>query len=72
MKYALVALFLATGESYVERGGLGLQACAGHAAMTRMETADVYQFVGEVRYLCLPEWSLARTVTETHTTGGKE
>ena len=60
MKYALVALFLATGESYVERKGLSLQGCAGQAAMTRAATADVYQFVGEVRYLCIPQWSLAR------------
>jgi hypothetical protein len=53
--YTLVALFVATGESYVERTGLSLQQCAGHAAMTRNETQHLYQYVGEIRYLCLPE-----------------
>lgn len=55
MKYALVALFLSTGESYVERDNLSLQQCAGWAAMTRQETADLYQYIGEVRYLCVPK-----------------
>jgi hypothetical protein len=60
MTYTLIALFLATGQSYTEREGLSLQSCAGRAAMARMEAAEVFQFVGDVRYLCVPERSLAR------------
>lgn len=55
MRYALIAYFIATGEQYVERTNLSLQQCAGHAAMTRQMTAELYQFVGEVRYLCVAE-----------------
>ena len=55
MRYALIAFFLSTGESYTERTNLSLQQCAGHAAMTRQQTAELYQYVGEVRYLCIPE-----------------
>jgi hypothetical protein len=53
--YSLVALFVATGDVYVERTGLSLMQCAGHAAMIRTETQHLYQYVGEVRYLCKPE-----------------
>lgn len=53
--YTLFAVFLATGDAYPERTGLSLQQCAGHAAMTRQQTAELYQFIGEVRYLCIPE-----------------
>lgn len=53
--YTLLAVFLATGDSYPERTGLSLQQCAGHAAMTRQMTQELYQFIGEVRYLCIPE-----------------
>lgn len=55
MRYALIAFFIATGEQYTERSNLSLEQCAGHAAMTRQMTAELYQFVGEVRYLCIPE-----------------
>lgn len=55
MRYALIAFFLSTGEQYTERDNLSLQQCAAHAAMTRQQTVELYQFVGEVRYLCVPE-----------------
>jgi hypothetical protein len=55
MTYTLLAVFLATGDTYPERTGLSIQQCAGHAAKTRQETAYLYQYVGEVRYLCVPE-----------------
>ncbi len=51
----LIAYFLTTGEAFVERDNLSLQQCAAHAAMTRADTSDLYQQIGEVRYLCLPE-----------------
>ena len=70
--YTLLALFLATGDTYPERTGLSLMQCAGHAAMTRSQTAELYQFVGEVRYLCIPERSLARSSTDTHGIGPNE
>ena len=57
--YTLVALFLLTGDAYVERRGLTLQSCAGHAALIRqetlIETPGLTELIGEVRYLCLPE-----------------
>lgn len=55
MTYTLIALFLATGTSYVERENLTLHQCAGQAAMIRSQTAELYQFIGEVRYLCVVE-----------------
>jgi hypothetical protein len=67
--YTLLAVFLATGDTYPERTGLSLMQCAGHAAMTRTQTADLYTYVGEVRYLCVPERSLARSSTDTHGIG---
>jgi hypothetical protein len=69
--YTLLALFLATGDTYPERTGLSLMQCAGHAAMTRTQTAELYQYVGEVRYLCAPERSLARTETDEFGIGGQ-
>jgi hypothetical protein len=66
--YSLVALFLLTGGQYIERDGLSLQGCAGHAAIARQEMLAVQEqleaLVGEVRYLCLPERSLARVSRE--------
>jgi hypothetical protein len=53
--YTLFAFFVATGEMYPERTNLSIQQCAGHAAKTRTETQHLYQYVGEVRYLCIPE-----------------
>jgi hypothetical protein len=67
--YTLLAVFLATGDSYPERTGLSLMQCAGHAAMTRSQTAELYQHVGEVRCLCVPERSLAQSSTDTHGIG---
>jgi hypothetical protein len=55
MTYTLLALFVLTGDTYPERTGLSLQQCAGHAAMTRSQTAELYTYVGEVRYLCIEE-----------------
>jgi hypothetical protein len=70
--YTLLAVFLLSGEAYPERTGLSLMQCAGHAAMTRTETAHLYPYVGEVRYLCVPERSLARSSTDTHGIGPDE
>jgi hypothetical protein len=69
MTYTLLAVFLLSGESYPERTGLSLMQCAGHAALTRSQTAELYQYVGEVRYLCAPERSLARSSTDVHGIG---
>lgn len=66
MTYTLLAVFLLSGDAYPERTGLSLMQCAGHAAMTRQETAYLYRYVGEVRYLCVPERSLAQSSTDTH------
>ena len=55
MRYSLVAFFLTTSDFYVERTDLSLQQCAGHAAMIRAQTVELYQYIGEVRYLCIPE-----------------
>jgi hypothetical protein len=55
MRYALIAFFLSTGDHYTERSNLSLQQCAGHAAMARTQAAELYDYIGEVRYLCLPE-----------------
>jgi hypothetical protein len=57
MTYALIAFFLATGDSYVERTNLSLQQCAAHAAITRQNTDELYQWVGEVQYRCVEEVS---------------
>ena len=53
--YTLLAVFLATGDAYPERTGLSLQQCAAYAAMTRQQTQDLYQYIGEVRYFCTQE-----------------
>jgi uncharacterized membrane protein len=53
--YTLLAVFLLTGDAYPERTNLSLQQCAGHAAMARPLAAELYQYIGEVRYLCVPE-----------------
>lgn len=66
MTYSLVAIFFFSGDVYVERTGLSLQACAGRAAMARQEAEVLMPRIGEVEYRCEPERSLARTVTETH------
>lgn len=64
MTYTLLALFMLTGDAYVERQGLSLQGCAGHAAMARQEFLAVLpklnKRVGEVRWQCVPERSLRR------------
>jgi uncharacterized membrane protein len=53
--YTLIAFFVALNQSYPERTNLSLQQCAGHAAMARPLAAELYQYIGEVRYLCVPE-----------------
>lgn len=55
MTYLLVSFFLSTGDIYVERRGLTLMQCAGHAATIRQQTLALEPFVGEVRYLCIAE-----------------
>lgn len=73
MTYTLVALFLLTGGIYIERDGLSLQSCAGHAAMARQQYLAVLpqlnEKIGEVRWQCLPERSLARRATDQHGIG---
>ena len=51
--YMLVALFIETGETYIERKHLSLQSCAGYAAMLKQETMEVEAVVGEIAYMCL-------------------
>lgn len=72
MTYTLVAIFLATGEPYIERQGLTLHTCAGRAAMARQEALAVFKHVGEIRYECRPELSLARRATDTHAVGAAD
>jgi hypothetical protein len=55
MTYVLIAVFVLTGQAYVERRGLSLQECAGRAAMLRQETEHIFEHVGDFRYLCVPE-----------------
>lgn len=64
MTYSLIAIFLATGDVYVERRGLSLQSCAGRAAMARQESEGLQSRIGDIQYRCAPERSLARRVTE--------
>ncbi len=64
MEYYLVALIVATGEVYVEREGLTLHQCAGHAAMIRQETQILHEYIGEVRYMCLERDICAETEPE--------
>ena len=54
MSYTLVAIFLATGQAYVERHGLSLQGCAGQAAMARQRAAELQPIIGDVRFICIP------------------
>jgi len=71
--YSLIAFFVLTGHGYVERDGLTLQGCAGQAAMARAAMLDVQEElenrVGEIRYLCMPEYSLARQSIDVHGIG---
>lgn len=59
MTYALLALFVLTGETFVERQGLTLEGCAGQAALARQQYLAVLPKldprIGEVRFLCVPE-----------------
>jgi len=68
MTYTLWALFLLTGNSYPERVGLTLQHCAGQAALVRQQTMPslpkLDRRIGKVRYLCLPEKTLTKRLTE--------
>jgi lipopolysaccharide export system protein LptA len=64
MTYTLLAIFLLTGNAYVERTGLSLQSCAGHAAMARQASEVLRDSIGRVEYRCAPERSLARKVTD--------
>jgi len=59
MTYALVALFLLTGQTYVEQRGLTLATCAGRLALLRTATlSDLVVMeprIGKVQYRCVPE-----------------
>ena len=59
MTYALIAVFLASGQVYVERGGLQLQECAGRAAMARLGfdavSEDLTSRIGPVKFMCVAE-----------------
>ena len=59
MKYTLLAYFLLTGDAWIEREGLSLQSCAGHAALARTALmADLPKLnpvLGDVRFVCLPD-----------------
>jgi hypothetical protein len=70
--YTLLAVFVALNQSYPERENLSLQQCAGHAAMARPLAEELYQYIGEVKYLCVPEHSLARSATDEHGIGGEQ
>lgn len=54
--YVLLAMFMVSGESYVEARDLSLQGCAGRAAIERARyLADgLDKLVGEVRWYCAP------------------
>lgn len=60
MTYILVSVFVLTGQSYIERKNLTLYQCAGQAALLRQETEEIFEHVGDFRYLCLPQWSVRR------------
>lgn len=69
MTYALVAFFVASGTYYIEQRGLNLQACAGQAALSRMEYLAVLpkldEKIGEVQWRCVPE-RLMTSTTDQH------
>ena len=73
MSYTLIAIFMLSGDFYVERTGLTLQGCAGHAAMIRQEMLAVLpklnKRIGEVQYRCVPERTLVRRATDQHGIG---
>ena len=64
MTYILVAIFLATGQSWVEDRHLTLQHCAGRAAMARQEYMEVLpklsEKIGPVQWRCVPEIALSK------------
>ena len=58
MTYALIAIFVLSGNAYMERGGLSFEACAGRAAMARADLngdAQLMAEIGKVRFICVPE-----------------
>jgi len=62
--YTLLAIFLLSGDAYIERTGLSLQSCAGRAAMARQESEVLQGVIGGVEYRCEPERSLKRKSVE--------
>lgn len=66
MTYTLIALFILTGDVYIEQDNLSLQGCAGQAAIARQDYLAVLPKlnpkVGDIRYICLPSHD-ARAVT---------
>jgi hypothetical protein len=59
LTYALVTLFLVSGQTYVEQRGLSLATCAGRLALLRTATlhdlAAMESHIGQVQYRCVPE-----------------
>ncbi len=55
LSYMLVAVFVVTGDSYIERDRLSLQSCAAHAAMARANAEQLFDRIGVMRFLCIPE-----------------
>lgn len=69
MTYTLLAIFVLSGNVYVERTGLSLQGCAARAAVARHDADVLAGVIGEVRYQCQPERPLARSSTDSHGIG---
>jgi hypothetical protein len=71
MSYTLIALFVLTGDAYIEREGLDVYTCPGRLALARRDYLEVkdklHPGVGEIRFLCLPEHD-ARAVTRKRLT----
>lgn len=70
--YTLVALFVSSGQVYVEDRHLSLQACAGRAAMARQQYLSVLPLldekIGPVEWRCVPE-SFKSEATNEHGIG---
>ncbi len=64
MTYTLLAIFLSSGNVYVERTGLSLQSCAGRAAMARQEADAIFFYAlrdrGCSRFTAWVFWAAVR------------
>lgn len=62
MTYTLFVIFLLSGDAYVERTGLSLQACAGQAAMARQAIPpELTKSIGDVQFRCVEERPISVT-----------